>query len=150
VKYFLLKYQFFFFGGTGVWTQGFIFAKQALYFSTQLQYIFILWLLLEMGVSWTICLGWSQTMILSISAFQLARIIGMSHGYLAKIQVFFFFLNLPLLPNQHLLRNYTVQGFYIIYPKAKCKCFISVQHILWCNHYRHYSFLNNRGENKFF
>jgi hypothetical protein len=36
-------------------------------------------LLIEMGVSITVCLGWSQTMILPISASQVAGITGMSH-----------------------------------------------------------------------
>jgi hypothetical protein len=31
------------------------------------------------GVSWTICLGWPQTIIILISAFQVARTIGESH-----------------------------------------------------------------------
>jgi hypothetical protein len=35
---------------------------------------------LKMGVSWTICLGWPQTLTLWISACQVARITGMSHG----------------------------------------------------------------------
>jgi hypothetical protein len=36
-----------------------------------------------MGVLRTICLGWSWTSILPISASQVARIIGMSHWRLA-------------------------------------------------------------------
>jgi hypothetical protein len=32
------------------------------------------------GVLWTICSGWSQTTVLLISASQVARITGMSHG----------------------------------------------------------------------
>jgi hypothetical protein len=35
--------------------------------------------ILEMGVSWTISLGWPWTMILPISAFQVANITGVSH-----------------------------------------------------------------------
>jgi hypothetical protein len=46
------------------------------------------WLFSEKGffwdrVSWTICLGWLQTVILLISASWLARITGMSHWRLA-------------------------------------------------------------------
>jgi hypothetical protein len=44
--------------------------------------------ILEMGVSQTICPGWPQTMILLISAFQEARMTGVSHQHLAKGQDF--------------------------------------------------------------
>jgi hypothetical protein len=37
-----------------------------------------------MGVLLTICLSWPQTAILSILAFQVARIIGVSHKQLAR------------------------------------------------------------------
>jgi hypothetical protein len=36
-------------------------------------------LLVEMGVSWSFCPGWPQTVILPISAFWVTRITGMSH-----------------------------------------------------------------------
>jgi hypothetical protein len=39
---------------------------------------------------WTICLGWPQTVILLISASQVAKITGMSHWRLAP--VFFLFV----------------------------------------------------------
>jgi hypothetical protein len=53
-----------FFGETSVWTQGFMLAKQVLYSSR-----FAL-VILEMGVSWTVCPGWPQTTVLLISASQ--------------------------------------------------------------------------------
>jgi hypothetical protein len=42
--------------------------------------------LLEMGVSRTICHGWPGTVILLISASQVARIIGMHHQCLDTIE----------------------------------------------------------------
>jgi hypothetical protein len=41
--------------------------------------------ILEMGVSRTICLGWPQTMILPILASQVARITSVSHQRLAYV-----------------------------------------------------------------
>jgi hypothetical protein len=41
------------------------------------------WLLFEDGISQTICLGWSQTATLPISASHVARVIGMSLQHLA-------------------------------------------------------------------
>jgi hypothetical protein len=45
---------------------------------------------LGMGVSRTICPGWPQPAILpiSISASQVARITGVSHGHLARVLFF--------------------------------------------------------------
>jgi hypothetical protein len=43
---------------------------------------------LKMGVLWIICLGWPWTVILQISAFQVARIIGVSHWCLAHLHSF--------------------------------------------------------------
>jgi hypothetical protein len=43
---------------------------------------------LEMGVSWTICLGWPQTEILLTSASQVVRIKGMSQWHLAPSTFF--------------------------------------------------------------
>jgi hypothetical protein len=40
------------------------------------------------GVSWTVCMGWPWTMILLISASQVARITCMSHRCLASCCVF--------------------------------------------------------------
>jgi hypothetical protein len=34
---------------------------------------------LEMGILWTVCLGWSGTSVLPITASQVARIIGVNH-----------------------------------------------------------------------
>jgi hypothetical protein len=41
--------------------------------------------ILEMGVSRAICLGWPWTMILPISVFQVARITGISHWHSAHL-----------------------------------------------------------------
>jgi hypothetical protein len=35
--------------------------------------------ILEMGISWTVCLGWPQTVILPISPSQVARITIINH-----------------------------------------------------------------------
>jgi hypothetical protein len=64
---------FFFFCGTGVWTQGFVVRKQALS---------VVHFFLELFWRWafqTVCLSWPQSVILPISASQVARITGMSH-----------------------------------------------------------------------
>jgi hypothetical protein len=58
----------------GVWTLGFALAKQILYHLSHAPVHFAL-VILKMGVSWTV--------ILPISAFQVAGITGMSHQYLA-------------------------------------------------------------------
>jgi hypothetical protein len=74
----------FFFSGTGVWTQGFAFAKQALLpLEPQLQPIF-LWLFWRWALA-NCFPGWPQTMILWMSASQVARIIGISHQHPAII-----------------------------------------------------------------
>jgi hypothetical protein len=62
---------------TGVWTQGFLFTKQC----------FISWatpsvhFALVILVSWPACPGWPQTVILPISASQVARITGLNHQH---------------------------------------------------------------------
>jgi hypothetical protein len=77
------KNNFFFFGSTaGVWTQGLMFAKQALYPLSHIYSPFCSGYFGD-GVSWTAYSGWPQTVILLISASQAARIIGMSHQHLA-------------------------------------------------------------------
>jgi hypothetical protein len=63
-----------FFCESGVWTQGFVFAMQVLYRLSPFYSGYF-----GDGVSWAICEGWPQTLILPISAFQIARIKGMSH-----------------------------------------------------------------------
>jgi hypothetical protein len=47
-----------------------------------------LWCVFSGRVSWTIWPSWLQTMILLISASQVARIIGMNHQCLALYMVF--------------------------------------------------------------
>jgi hypothetical protein len=72
-----LNFFFFFFGGTGVWTQGF----------TGLDHTsspFLFWLFWRWNIlNYFICLGWPQNVILSLSASQVARITGVSHQCLA-------------------------------------------------------------------
>jgi hypothetical protein len=71
----LLLSPFFFFCSTGVWTQGLRLEPlhpPALYFLCVMGFY-------EMGVSWTICLGWLQTTIILISASWVSRITGVSH-----------------------------------------------------------------------
>jgi hypothetical protein len=63
--FFLLLFIFCFIG-SGVWTQGFMLAKQVLYTSSWFCSGYF-------GLSWTICLGWSWTSILPISAFQVVH-----------------------------------------------------------------------------
>jgi hypothetical protein len=69
---------FFFFYGTGTWTQCFVLAKQALYHLSWTSSPFCYGYFGD-GLSQTICLSWPHTMILRISASQVTRIIGMSH-----------------------------------------------------------------------
>jgi hypothetical protein len=79
----------FYFGGTGVSTQGFVLTKQAL--TKQILYCLnhasspFCSIYFGDRVSWTICLGWLRTVILPISASQVARITGMSHLGLASV-----------------------------------------------------------------
>jgi hypothetical protein len=61
------KKNFFFLGGTGVWTQGSTLVKQALYHLHQTPSPFCSGYFGN-GVSQTICPGWPQTAILQISA----------------------------------------------------------------------------------
>jgi hypothetical protein len=67
-----------FFGGSGVWVQCFVLSKQC---STtwDIPPVHFALVILGDGVSWTICLGWPQILILPISASQVARITGSSH-----------------------------------------------------------------------
>jgi hypothetical protein len=70
---------FFFFDGTRVWTQGFVLAKQALYHVSYASSPFYSGYFGD-RVLQTICPGWPQTMILTISASQIARITCMSYS----------------------------------------------------------------------
>jgi hypothetical protein len=45
-------------------------------------HFFLIWLFWRWGI-WNICPGWPQTLCLPISAFQVARITGVSHQHLA-------------------------------------------------------------------
>jgi hypothetical protein len=78
--------------GTGVWTQGFALAKQvltkqALYCLTHTPPVHFALVILEM-VSCELCPGWLWTVILLISASQVARITGVNHWPLVS-QIFF-------------------------------------------------------------
>jgi hypothetical protein len=69
-------------GGIRVWTQGFVLAKQV-HYPLSISPIHFSLVILEMGVSWTICPIWPQTLILPMSASQVARITGVNHQCLA-------------------------------------------------------------------
>jgi hypothetical protein len=73
-----------------------VFAKQTLYYLSQASSPLYLGYL-EMGVSQTICPDWPWTLILPISTFQVARIIGMSHWHLAYFILFINFLKKVLI-----------------------------------------------------
>jgi hypothetical protein len=64
--------------GTGVWTLGFKFTKQALYHLSCTSTPFCSGYF-ENGVYGTICLSWPRTMILLISTSQVAGITGVNH-----------------------------------------------------------------------
>jgi hypothetical protein len=70
--------HFFVVWGTGVYTQGFALAKQALYFLSHTSSPFCYGYFGDMVLR-TIYLGWPQTWITLISASQVARFTGMSH-----------------------------------------------------------------------
>jgi hypothetical protein len=65
-------------GGIGIWTEDFALTKQTFYSLSHTSSPFCSGYFGD-GISWTICPGWLQTMILLISASQVSRIIGMSH-----------------------------------------------------------------------
>jgi hypothetical protein len=72
-------FLFFFFGGTEVWTPGFTFEKQARYHLIHTCSSFCSSYFGD-EVSQTVCPGCPPTMILPISASQVARVIGVSHS----------------------------------------------------------------------
>jgi hypothetical protein len=76
-----------FFWGIGVWTQGFVLAKQELYCLSCASTPFHSGCFWD-GVWLTICSGWPQTVIPLISVSQVARIIGMSHYCPASLVLF--------------------------------------------------------------
>jgi hypothetical protein len=69
-----------FFCGTGVWTQDFVLAKPGLYCLSHTSSPICSGYFWDGGSRELFCLSWPQTMILSISAFQVPRITGMSHS----------------------------------------------------------------------
>jgi hypothetical protein len=73
--------------GTGVWTQGHRLATQAPYHLSHSASPFLC-VYFQDRASWSICLGWTQTLILLISTSQVASIIGISHQCLAVISFF--------------------------------------------------------------
>jgi hypothetical protein len=75
-----------FFCGTGVWTQGFVLAKQVLYYLSHASSPFCSGYF-EDRIFWTICPGWPWISVLLLSASQIARIIGMSHWHSASYRV---------------------------------------------------------------
>jgi hypothetical protein len=86
-------------------------------------------LLVEMGVSWTFCLGWPQTMILLISTSQVARIIGMSHQHPAghfiflmkksfESTIFKWFVSLG--QGKREILNYSVFQIYLLFSRFCC------------------------------
>jgi hypothetical protein len=77
-SYKLLFKLFFFSCGTGVWTQGFALAKQALYCWSHTPSPFCSGYFGD-GASWALCPGWTGTLIFLISASHIARITGVSH-----------------------------------------------------------------------
>jgi hypothetical protein len=66
------------FSGTGIWTWGFMLAKQVFYCLSHRSSPFCSGYF-EDGILGTVCLGWPRTWTLLISVSQVARITGMSH-----------------------------------------------------------------------
>jgi hypothetical protein len=85
--FFCLFVYLFVFGGTRVWTQCFVLAKQTFYCLSHTSSPFFSGYFRD-AVLWTICPGRPWTVILPISDFQVARIAGMSHWHLAVICAF--------------------------------------------------------------
>jgi hypothetical protein len=89
----------------------------------------LLWLFLEMGVSWTIYAGWPWTWILLISASQAAKNIGINQQH---SMIFFFFLNNTgvwsqalALANEVLFHlSHTLNSFGFSYFSGRVLCFL--------------------------
>jgi hypothetical protein len=79
------------------------------------------------GVSWTLCLGWPHTAILLVSAFQVARIIGIDHWCLLAV------LFLSILYTQ--LCFYDHKWTIYIYKYLYFKCILLI-HIGNCLHHK--------------
>jgi hypothetical protein len=67
---------FFSFGNTGVWTQGLVLTRQALYHLNHFTSPFLCWVF---RISQTICQVWLWTTILLISSSWVTKIIGVCH-----------------------------------------------------------------------
>jgi hypothetical protein len=84
---FIVLLIYLFFGGMGVWTQGFALARQMLYCLNPHPPVHFALVILEMGSQQNICLGWPQTTTLPISASPVASITGVSHLHLATFPI---------------------------------------------------------------
>jgi hypothetical protein len=102
VSYPLFQLIFFFLVGLGLNSGLHTCKVGALMLETHIQYI-LLWLFWRWGVSQTTCPGWPWTLILLISASQVARITGVSHQCLAQ---FTFYACVTLLKNEILCHYY--------------------------------------------
>jgi hypothetical protein len=80
--------NFFFFCGAGFWTQGLIYARQALCHLSHSTRVHFCDGFFQDRVTGSVWQGWFLTMILLISAFWVARIIGMSHQHPALLPIF--------------------------------------------------------------
>jgi hypothetical protein len=102
----LRLYDSFFVVETGVWIKGFTPAEQALYqLSHSSSPVFSGYC--RDGVSWTICMGWLQTMILLISVFQEARFTGVSQQHMAIWQFLKVFLQCRIWNHIHKLHIFS-------------------------------------------
>jgi hypothetical protein len=81
---FFLSFFLFFFCRTGVWTQEFMVARQALLLLESVHQPFLCDGCFWDRVSWTICPGWLWTLILLIPAYWVARFTSVSHRWLAS------------------------------------------------------------------
>jgi hypothetical protein len=118
-----LAFLFLFFGGTRVWTQGFTLAKQALYRLSNTSSPFCSGYFGD-GISQTICMGWSWTVILPVLASQVARIIGMNCIGTWQISVVFIGISLMAKDVNHFLIYYWQ---YVLLLRAVCSI-----HLLIC------------------
>jgi hypothetical protein len=96
------------FGGTGVWTQGFILAKQMFYAWATPSVYFAL-VILQTGNSRTFCPGWPQPTVLQTSAFQVAGIIDTSHWCLVTVNLMkIHYMHICKPHNETSLHNYFI------------------------------------------
>jgi hypothetical protein len=104
---------FLFFGWTGVWTQGFVLAKQVLYSLSYASSPFCSGCF-EDGILRTICLGWPQTLILPMSASQIVKITGMSHKHPPKKLYLSIYLSIIYLYKQDVSYLISTSEFYFV------------------------------------